>query len=139
VSPPPALAASSYAGPILILIVNRQPRDAKAEGPSTVSVRIRTQALESAPSFSEHVNVLADGASGQDCSALVHDPGVSRPYIFGMALEPLLGAVPQPIEGTVGLGSADEAVAHALAQACGDSIESTFERWVRQEPGPVHP
>ena len=139
--PPPslALAARSYPGPIFIVVVNRRQRDTPIVGSGTVSVRIRTRVPEPAPQFSEHVNVLADGAPGQDCSSLAPDRVLGHPYIYGMALKPLAGAVPEPKDDTVGLGSVDEVVAHGLAQACGDSIETTFERWVRQEPGPVHP
>jgi hypothetical protein len=137
--PPLAQAARSYPGPIFIVVVNRQQRDTPVAGSSAVSVRIHTRVPESVPQFSEHVDVLADGAPDQNCSWLAPNSALGHPYIYGMALKPLAGTVSEPSAETVGPGGVDEVVAHALAQACGDSIETTFERWVRQEPGPAHP
>jgi hypothetical protein len=141
-APPPLVAVpamrTGYRS-IFILVVNRQPRGATAREPPSVNVRIQTRAAEPAPKFSQHVDVLADGAPGQDCSALIYSPGLGHPYIYGDNLEPLAGGPAAPIAGTVGPGDAVNTVGLALAQTCGDQIDTTFERWVRQEPGPVHP
>jgi hypothetical protein len=72
---------------IFILVVNRLPRGSLAPAltPAAVTLRIRTRNSEAAPEIVQHVDVLANGAPGQDCSAL---PG--RP-LFGSDLKPLTG------------------------------------------------
>jgi hypothetical protein len=134
-SPPPPLRAFSavHAAPeqILILVVNRQPSGSTTSGPKWVNVRIQTRAAGPAPEFSQYVDVLADGAPGQDCSALTNYPGLGHAYLWGYQLQPLAGS-----SGPFGVS---ETVAHAFDQACSDSIDTQFERWVCQEPPTPHP
>jgi hypothetical protein len=111
---------------VFILVVNRQPRGSTGQAPQSVSVRLETRAGESTPDMTEHANVLADGAPGQDCSAL---PG--RP-LFGSELRPLEG-------GRFGPFHANEAIARALDKACSNPIDSQFGRLVLQEPAIPHP
>jgi hypothetical protein len=111
---------------IFILVVNRLPHGSLAPTPASITLRIETRNVELAPTLVQHVDVLADGAPGQDCSAL---PG--RP-LFGSELHALLG-------GHFGPYNADEALARALDQACGKPIDSEFKLLVSQEPRPPHP
>lgn len=111
---------------ILILVVNRRPRGSLAPDPASVAVSVVTHRRERAPARSVHVNVLANGARGLDCSALHGRPA------FGSELRALLG-------GYFGPFKADEAAARGLDQACGIPIDSQFERLVRQEPPPAPP
>jgi hypothetical protein len=131
---------------IFVLVVNRLPRGSVAPGatPASLTLLIRTRTSEAAPTVAQHVDVLADGAPGQDCSAIRHiapDPpftNYSGPVpLWGSALRPLI----TPAEdGTGELGGPIETVARAVSHACGVVWESTFERWVRQEPSDVaHP
>ena len=131
---------------IFVLVVNRLPRGSTSPSPTPASLTlaIRTRTSEAAPTIAQHVDVLADGAPGQDCSAIKHigpDPPISnysgpRP-LLGSELRPLIS----PAGGDTGeLGGPTETVARAVSQACGVVWESTFERWVRQEPSEVvHP
>jgi hypothetical protein len=134
-------AAAEVANPrrIFVLVVNRQPRGSNIPESKSVGMSLQTRAGERSPELSEHVDVLADGAAGQDCSALTYYSALGHPYLYSSKLKPVLGGAAKPVEGSVGLGDAADTVADALIQACGDQIETTFERWVRQEPGPVHP
>jgi hypothetical protein len=113
---------------IFILVVNRLPRGSLAPAltPAAVTLRIRTRNSEAAPEIVQHVDVLANGAPGQDCSAL---PG--RP-LFGSDLKPLTG-------GYFGPFRAAEATARAVDQACSRPIDGQFELLVRQEPLPPPP
>jgi hypothetical protein len=136
-TPPPPLPLGAFAakgaGPtqILILVVNRQPPGSTAPEPGSVRARIQTRAVDAAPEFSQHVDILADGAPGQNCSALISSPTLGHPYIWGDQLEALTGS-----GGPFGVS---ETVARALDQACSDSIDTQFEGWVRQQPPPPHP
>lgn len=131
---------------IFVLVVNRLPRGSLAPNPTPASltIRIQTRTSEAAPIIAQHVNVLADGAPGQDCSALKHI-GPDPPFSNYSGSRPLLGSELRPLvspaESDTGeLGGSTETVARAVSQACGVVWESTFERWVRQEPSDVvHP
>lgn len=116
---------------IFVLVVNRLPRGSLAYAPASVALRIKTRSAELAPAIVQHIDILAHGASGQDCSPLTYYPGLGHPYLWGYELKPLTS-----LPGRFG---ASETVAHALDQACSDSIDSQFERWVGQEPQPAHP
>lgn len=110
---------------VFVLIVNRRSPGSAASTPQSVSVRIKTASVEPKPEFSEQVDVLNRGVSGQDCSALTYDPDLKHPYLWGSQLAPLVGSV--------------ETVADAVDQACRNEADSQFERWVRQEPAVPHP
>lgn len=119
---------------VFIVVVNRLPRSSLAPTPATITLRIKTRIAELAPAIVQHVDVLADGAPGQDCSAL---PNVTAepPFTSYNGPRPLFGSELRPLLGDAGT------VANALDQACGKPIDSDFERWVRQEPPNVlvHP
>jgi hypothetical protein len=117
---------------IFILVVNRLKSGSLAQGPASISLSVKTHEAESAPAIAQHVDILVNGAPGQDCSSLTNYPGLGHPYIWGYKLRPLAPSLPGPF-------GVSEAVAHALAQACSDPIDMQFERWVRQEPGSAHP
>jgi hypothetical protein len=93
---------------------------------------VQTRMAEPPPAFSQHVDILANGAPGQNCSALTRFPAPNRPYLWGPQLKRLLAS------GRGWISDA-ETVAHALDQARSDSIDSQFERWVRQEQQPPPP
>ncbi len=116
---------------IFVLIVNRIPRGSRTHVSASVVLRVETRDAEPAPTIIQHVDVLAHGAPAQDCSSLTYYPGLNHPYLWGYKLKPLTS-----LPGRFGVS---ETVAHALDQACSDSIDSQFEHWVRQEPGPAHP
>ena len=124
---------------IIVLLVNTQRAGTRETGPRLVRVEIATRLREQAPSLAEHVNILTHGAPGQDCSALTHMGSRPVSYAIGTDFKLLTGGVPVMVAGGVGLGSAVEAVARGLDQACGHVLETTFEKWVRQERGPAHP
>jgi hypothetical protein len=63
---------------------------------------------------------------------LPYNPGLGHPFLWCYKLNPLAG-----FPGL--LGVVKGRVADALNQACSDSSDSQFERWVRQEPEPAHP
>ena len=117
---------------VFILVVNRLPRGSLTPTPASITLRIETRNATSAPAIVQRIDVLADGAPGQDCSALMYYPALGHPYIWGYKLKPLAGPG--------GSFVIRERVADALNQACSDSIDTRFERWVRQEPSDiVHP
>lgn len=113
---------------VFVVIVNRQPPDAMSHTPKTVTLRVRAHSPMPVPSVSEHVNILADGARGQDCNALTYYAALRHAYMWGYELRPLVG--PRGFS---------ETVAQAVDQACSDSIDTQFERWVLGEPPPPHP
>jgi hypothetical protein len=119
---------------IFIVVVNRLPRGPSAPTPVTITLRVETRNAEPAPAIVQHVDVLADGAPGQDCSSLPH-VSAEPPFTNYSGPRPLLGSELRPLLGEAGK------VADALDQACGKPIDSEFERWVRQEPPNVliHP
>lgn len=130
---------------VFVLVVNRLPRGSLSLSPTPASLTlaVRTRTREAAPTIAQHVDVLADGAPGQDCSAIKHI-GPDPPFSNYSGPRPLLGSELRPLMSPVGdageLGGATETVARAVSQACGVVWESTFERWVRQEPSDVvHP
>jgi hypothetical protein len=119
---------------IFIVVVNRLPRGSSAPTPVSITLRVKTHNAEVAPAIVQHVNVLADGAPGQDCSSI---PRISAepPFTNYSGPRPLLGSELSPLLGETGK------VADALNQACGVVWDTSFERWVRQEPPNVlvHP
>lgn len=119
---------------IFVLVVNRLPRGSSASTPASITLRIGTGDAEPVPPIVQHVDVLADGAPGQDCSSLPH-VSAEPPFTDYSGPRPLFGSELRPLLGEAGK------VADALDQACGKPIDSDFERWVRQEPPNVlvHP
>jgi hypothetical protein len=117
---------------IFVLIVNRVPRGSSAQAPTSIQLRIETRDAKPAPTITQHVDVLADGAPGQNCSALRYQPP-EPPFIEG-GQQPLFDSEFRPL-----LGPTYGWVAFALDQACGKSVGSEFQRWVRQEPPPPPP
>ncbi len=119
---------------IFIVVVNRLPRGSSAPTPASITLRIETRDTEPVPAIVQHVDVLADGAPGQDCSSLPHI-SAEPPFTDYSGPRPLFGSGLRPLLGEAGK------VADALDQACGKPIDSDFERWVRQEPPNVlvHP
>lgn len=118
---------------IFVLVVNRLPRGSHAQSAESIALRVKTRDTELAPTIVQQVNVLANGAPGQDCSFI---PSISAdpPFTNYSGPRPLLGSELSPLFGET------EKVARALDQACHVVWESTFERWVRQEPpAAVHP
>lgn len=59
---------------VLILLVNREPTGSTAPVATPVRVRVQTRVAEPPPAFSQHINILANGALGQDCSSLTYFP-----------------------------------------------------------------
>ena len=125
---------------MFVLVVNRLPRGSLAPSPAPASftLLIQTRRSEATPAIAQHVNVLADGAPGQDCSA-IKDLAPDPPFRRYPQPRPLLGSELRPLVspswGDTGeLGGPTETVAHAVSQACGVVWESTFARWVREEP-----
>jgi hypothetical protein len=124
---------------IFVLVVNRLPRGslAPASTPTSLRLRITARTSQASPAISQHVDVLADGAPGQDCSA-IRRVGGDPTRIWGDGeLRPLVS----PVWGNTGeLGGPTETVALAVSRACGVAREARFARWVRQEPsGVAHP
>ena len=140
VSVPPPLSVASRdqrraVRQVLILAVDRQTRASALRQPAIVVLRIRTGEPEPAPNVSEHVDVLARGASGQDCSRLTSRGRA----LFGSDLEGELLLSRRPQTGAFWAGDAVETVAHALDQACGKPTDRQFSLWVRDEPPIPHP
>jgi len=124
---------------VLILLVNRGPTESTAPLATPVRVRVQTQVAEPPPAFSQHINILANGAPGQDCSSLTYFPP-NPPLTTNVGLRVLWGyklrALASSGSGWIGV---EETVAHALDQACTGGPDSQFRRWVRQEPPVPHP
>jgi hypothetical protein len=130
---------------IFVLIVNLVPRGSSAKAPTSVTLRIETQDAEPIPTIVQHVDVLANGAPGQNCSALRYQPP-EPPFIKGGGIkggrQPLFGSALRKLTGTASeenTGPTTERVALALDQACGKPVDSDFALWVRQEPLPPPP
>lgn len=123
---------------VLILLVNREPPGSTAPVATPVRVRVQTRVAEPPPAFSQHVNILADGAPGQECSSLTYFP--PQPPLTSGGLRVLWGYKLRELassgSGWIGL---EETVAHALDQACTGGPDAQFKRWVRQEPPVPHP
>jgi hypothetical protein len=137
--PPPLSVASRHqhraARQVLILVVDRQTPTSGLPQPAIVILRIRTGKPQHAPNISQHVDVLARGASGQDCSRLTS----RNRYLYGSDLEGELLVSRRPRTRAFWAGDPTETVAHALDQACGRPPDSQFSRWVRDEPPIPHP
>ena len=112
---------------VFIVVVNRLSRSSSAPAPASVTLRVGTRNAEPAPAIVQHVDVLADGAVGQECSSLPHI-SAEPPFTDYSGPRPLLGSELRALLGETGK------VADALDTACGKPIDSEFERWVRQEP-----
>jgi hypothetical protein len=128
----------SRPGQVLILLVDQEPPGLTALVATSVRVRVQTRVAEPPPAFSQHVNILAGGAPGQDCSSLTYVP--PHPPLTSVGLRVLWGyelrALASSGSGWIGV---EETVAHALDQACTGGPDSQFRRWVRQEPSIPHP
>jgi len=129
----------THPGRVFVVIVNRVPRGSTEPAAKTITLRIETRSREGAPTLEEHVNVLAQGAPGLDCSMLhffpnAYEPNGGRRLLFNsfVVLRSLLG---WPGEAVAGDGDAQ--VQEALNQSC--SGFGDFRRWVLQEPPPPHP
>ncbi|HWX45098.1 MAG TPA: hypothetical protein VNY52_07220 [Solirubrobacteraceae bacterium] len=119
---------------IFVVVVNRLPRGSSAPTPASITLRVEARSAEPTPAFAQHVDILADGAPGQDCSSLPH-VSAEPPFTNYSGPRPLFGSELRPLVAETGK------VADALDQACDKPIDSQFERWVRQEPPNVlvHP
>src|SRR5580692_572944 len=112
---------------IFIMVANRLPRGSSAPTPASIGLRIETRNAGPTSAIVQHTDILANGAPGQDCSAIPHT-SAEPPFTNYAGPRPLLGSELNPLLGEAGK------VADALDQACGVVWETNFERWVRQEP-----
>jgi hypothetical protein len=120
--PPPAVQPRQLKRQqLFVLIVNRDRTAATPRQPVRLRVHIHTRTKTVAPAFSEHVNILANGAPGQNCAALNNYPALGHPYMWGYELRALSGpgtgfGIAQTIAlvARSGLRGRDRPAVHAL-------------------------